>query len=295
LILGCVLACQATVPGGDHGPIALDAAPTAQGPNDLLPPPAAPPAPSSPNTFFGAPRCAAATGLQICDSFEAPAVGAPPSPALWSLTLTGPGSQVAVDNSRAARGSQSVHVHAGTQGYAQAIFRTAAGQLSGGGPVFGRAFLFYQSTGPLPQMHWTLIAGSGTLAGASSPTLVRYGGQFTHLMANYYGQDQAIHAADNVNGAWINETKMPANRWACFEWSFDPIADQMHLFVDGAEITKLAISTATVPSSQPPWTIPPIDQVALGWEIYQTDSSQAGYDLWIDEVAIGAQRVGCTR
>ncbi len=244
----------------------------------------------APPSMFGAPRCS--PSLPFCESFEASDA---PDPQRWSVLLSGSGSTAVRDSSRAARGSQSIHLHTGAGGYAQAVLSTRTPFPVAANSFYGRAFVYLDNAGKLPQAHWTLIEAAGRLAGASSDTLVRYGGQFTHLMANYYGADQYEHAADNVDGEWVNQTLMPVNRWACFEWQFKGDSNEMHLWLDGSEITKIAIfGSSTQCCANQPWTMPSFSSLRLGWQVYQADSSQPGYDLWLDEVALGSSRIGCT-
>jgi hypothetical protein len=321
--LQSMLACRANTAGGDRAevlnaaaaPLATPPPPVAGNSNTFAPVPAPVPPPGaagSPNaqvpvnppvpvgnandkTFgLGGPSLCPASGF--CDGFETAPVGGAPLAPLWSVVVNDSSSTVQVDAQRAARGQKSVHVHTENKGYAQALLRTQSFFPAANNQFYGRAFVYFKNSGVLPQMHWTLFAASGVLPGQTQTTVARYGGQFTHLMANYFGQDQYAHAGDAANGGWINETKMPANRWACFEWHFKGSGNEMHLWLDEQEVTKIAIfniSTQCCPNQ--PWTLPPFEKMDIGWETYQADSTQSGYDLWVDEVMLDTQRIGCSR
>jgi hypothetical protein len=68
----------------------------------------------------------------------------------------------------------------------------------------------------------------------------------------------------------------------------------MHLWLDGAAVDSLTMSgTGQGCLNQPTtyaWTAPTFSQLDLGWESYQTDDART---LWIDDVAVGATKLGC--
>jgi len=36
-----------------------------------------------------------------------------------------------------------------------------------------------------------------------------------------------------------------------------------------------------------------VDTVKIGWQLYQSGTTPGGFDLWIDDVALGTRRLGC--
>jgi hypothetical protein len=77
-------------------------------------------------------------------------------------------------------------------------------------------------------------------------------------------------------------------RWSCVEWHFDGINNQMHFWMDGQAIESM---TVIDPQCGGPWQAPAFERVDLGW-----GSAPAGVavaEMWIDDVGIDSQRIGC--
>ena len=272
----------------------------AQSPNPL--PTADPNDPLSTDsrTFYGMPRCANAN-VAVCDSFEPVEAGDGQAAALdsntWAVEVSSQEALVELDSSRAARGQGAVHVHAPAHGYQHAMLVHKKLFPVADNTFFGRAFVYLQ--GAAPQDHFTLISASGTLPSAGAPTYVRYGGEFGLLEANYVGNGQVQHAGVAMgDGTWADTTPVPTGRWACMEWQFKGDTNEMHFWVDGVDVPRLAvIGQSNECCRGQVWNAPPYDRIALGWEMYGTakDSTIDAYDLWLDEIALDTQRIGCAR
>lgn len=248
-------------------------------------------------------------GALVCDDFEGYAAGAPPgSP--WTVSLSNGQGSVAVDTARAHSGSRSVKVAVGAaSGYRSAMLAfQGPGLPASGNDLFGRMMLWLESA-PSNSVHWTFIDGLGLVPGKGYHALYRYGGQHpiseggrfvgSQLMANYETPD--IYQSPPVgigSDCWLHSDKkiVPVGRWACIEWRFDGSADRMQLWLDGAELPDLAMNGTGQGCSQQSasfrWAAPVFERIDLGWESYQADDARA---LWIDDVAIGAERIGCPR
>lgn len=302
----CVLACAGLWQAGCDGmmeshPVESELATAtgtpAQQPNTAAPPAADPNLPAADlRAFYGMPRCAASQ-LAVCDSFEASGSGAALDANVWTVEVSGVEAQIALDTHRAARGSGSVHVHVSQGGYRHAMLVHKKLFPVANNTFFGRAFVYLD--GAAPQEHFTLFSASGTLPEASAPTYVRYGGELGLLAANYVGNGQMQHAgAPMADGSWIDTTAVPTGRWTCMEWEFKGDTNEMHFWLDGVDVPRLAVvGQSNECCKGQVWTAPPYDRVALGWEAYKTaqDATQTGYDLWLDEIALDTQRIGCTR
>ncbi|MEY2932219.1 MAG: hypothetical protein RL033_2968, partial [Pseudomonadota bacterium] len=134
--------------------------------------------------------CANAT---FCDDFEGAIAGQVPA-APWTVSQTN--ATVAVDTTRAFRGTQSVKsttlpTVGGTPTYKRGLIGLA------GAPViplpeqrvYGR-MMFYLESSPTADVHWTFVDGTGLVAGQDYTSTYRYGGQHpvtggSQLMANY--------------------------------------------------------------------------------------------------------------
>jgi hypothetical protein len=245
--------------------------------------------------FFGSPRCGSANVL-FCEDFEGQATGAAPDPAKWSVSVTS-GNKVAIDGSRAARGSKAAKLTVSTaNAYTRAMIveRATFPALANG--FFGRMFVFVPRA---PQsdkdfLHWTNIEGYGPLSG-SVRAKVRYGGQYQNLMANY--------DTEGASTDWWQHSgvKMPVGRWACFEWQFKktskPEESEMRFWLDEVELPKMhVLGRSTLGCCKDAiWAAPTYERLSLGWEHYQKETSGKDYEMWIDEVAVDGARIGCSR
>jgi hypothetical protein len=220
---------------------------------------------------------------------------------------------VVVDSSRAFRGAQSVKAttlatSATMQTYKSALIGLARAPVV---PVLNEAFygrmMFYLESAPSTSVHWTFIDATGTVPGQVYSATYRYGGQLpvneggmvvgNQLMANYDTTDfyrtppvgPQTDCYQHADGKTV-----PVGRWACAEWFFDGPNAQMRFWLDGTELTDLAMNRTgegcvAEPQDQT-WVAPTFSRIDVGWESYQADDERS---IWIDDVVIGSTKVGC--
>ena len=86
----------------------------------------------------------------------------------------------------------------------------------------------------------------------------------------------------------------PVGKWSCAEWYFDGQNNQMRFWLDGTELTDLAVNgTGEGCVGQPvgyTWTAPTFSRLDMGWESYAADDERS---IWIDDVVISNTQVGC--
>lgn len=168
-----------------------------------------------------------------------------------------------------------------------------------GNVVYGRMMFFLESA-PTSDVHWTFVDGYGLVPGKNYHAAYRYGGQHpvsggSQLMANYDTPD-SYSSIGPSSDCWQHASGrvVPVGRWACAEWRFDGAANGMRFWLDGQELTDLAVSGTgqgcVNQSATFPWTAPTFERIDVGWESYQADQART---LWIDDLAIGTQRIGC--
>ncbi|MGE0328112.1 MAG: hypothetical protein AB7K71_17290 [Polyangiaceae bacterium] len=233
------------------------------------------------NEFFGAPRCAD-LDVDLCEDFEAGA--------LDTNTWTTRGT-VTLDNTLAARGSQSAHFHAEGNGFAY-ISETKTFPAANNN-FWGRMFFYIDALPVTPDYaHFTLIEGTGT----GDTSRVRVGGQYRKF---------GVGSDGGPTGDWTNIDKdptqdsakeVPEKEWVCIEWQYDGSKDETHFFWDGVEHPSLA-TYPDVPhggNSGAQYLLPDFNEVWVGWWMYQGGSTPDHFDVWIDEVAIDGERIGCS-
>ena len=252
---------------------------------------------------------ASCDGLLFCDDFESFPAGAPPG-GDWGAQQTN--GSVTVDTERAFSGQSSVKATTLSTAASGSTYKAAFINLSTAvfpredNAVYGR-MMFYLESAPLANVHWTIVDATGDIAGEDYSATYRYGGQlpipeggpFTgnQLMANYdtvdfYGTPSVGPNTDCYRHA--NGTPVPVGSWTCAEWFFDGQANAMRFWLDGEEISAIAIDgTGDGCVAQPAdytWTAPSFSRIDVGWESYQEDDERT---IWIDDVAIGTERIGC--
>lgn len=240
-------------------------------------------------------------GALFCDDFEDDTSGqVPASP--WEPATTA-GGVVTVDATRAFSGTNALLASApGGAQYRRAYtaLRAASGIFPGAAQeMYGRA-MFWLDAAPT-EVHWTIIQGEGRAASDTHNVLYRYGGQHGtgRFMANYET------TAPVVSDCWHHSaTVIPTQTWTCLEWRFATETNEMQLWMDGTELTDIAVAGTPqngaefgCPANADPslggqWLAPPaFESLYLGWEHYQPVATDT--NLWIDGVAVSTERLGC--
>jgi hypothetical protein len=246
---------------------------------------------SNRDEFFGAPRCP--EFALFCDSFE----GASFAPR-WQPNVSSNGSTLTLDATRAARGSQALRAHV-TSGYSSAFLTESESFPAASAGFWGRVFFYLQDPIPAEFNHWTLVEAQGTEPSGAS-VLVRYGGidnpgvSAHHFLFNF----EKVPRPPGFNELGIDDQDVPDGRarqistgqWHCVEWHFDVAASEAQFFWDGVERPRLHAQGEV---DGTPMTFPAFTALNLGWTVYQPFASP--YEVWIDELVIALERVGCQR
>jgi hypothetical protein len=242
----------------------------------------------------------------FCDDFESYPTGAPPG-GEWIENQNG--GTVAIDGTHVYSGTKAVKISAATAaGYRSVMIALTDPKLLpvAGNVVYGR-MMFWLDSAPTGTVHWTFLDGSGLVPGQSYHAVYRYGGQVpivtngtfvgSQLMASYDTPDSyQTPPVGPSTDCYLHATTevVPVGTWTCAEWEFDTAHDTMRYWENGAAFEDLTMTgTGQGCTSQPAtytWLAPTVQRIDLGWESYQADGAR---NLWIDDVAIGAQRIGC--
>ncbi|MCK6586050.1 MAG: polysaccharide lyase [Polyangiaceae bacterium] len=244
-----------------------------------------------------------------CDNFESYPIKAEPlspfSPAIEA-------GEVYVDDTRAYSGKQSVRLSTGaTDGFKAAMlhFNDPSKLPTPENVVYGR-MMFWLESAPANEVQWSFIVGSGTVsdpAFGGYTALYRYGGQLpvvvngnfvgSQLMANYdtpgsYENPPVGPATDCWHHASGNV--VPVGKWTCVEFHFNGPTNEMQIWLDGAELPDLHVEKSGQGCTSQPgdyvWLAPSFSDIFVGWESYILDEPRT---IWIDDLAIGAERLGC--
>lgn len=232
--------------------------------------------------FFGASRCAAAN-VALCEDFESGTLAA-----RWQTVGTAP----VIDTVQAARGTHALHIDLHANGPSYIKETTTFPALAGG--YYARAFIYFthMPTTGMTYAHWTAFASSTSIGE------IRLSGQYQNGKNLWgVGTDSGMNASGT--GDWTTNDNDPANaprtipigEWMCVEWQHDSANDTTRVWWDGVEHPSLATSATHHGGNTNPFAIPDITAAWFGWQEYQTSTQE--FELWIDELAIDSQRIGC--
>ncbi len=267
---------SATTSGvGDAG-----AAPTPPEPSPRMPPAdAAADAPVSGDAAAAA--FAGCSGARLCEDFESYGDGKPLTP--WKTSSVG--GTVKVDDVHAFSGKLSAHVHVTPGGNRRVQFSRGGAPLfpAEGNAFWGRMMVWAShlpklSNAENKNVHFDVVQSNGAPATPGEYRISGMGG----VMLNYEPHDC---------WTWVSK-QIPQDKWACWEWLFDGGTNSIDFYVDGQlQIHLTSTGQGCVDGTRSVWAAPQFSDLRLGWVNYQSMAETV--DMWIDDVAIGSQRIGC--
>jgi hypothetical protein len=136
--------------------------------------------------------------------------------------------------------------------------------------------------------HFTLVEATGT---GSTEVVRPVGGQYVPTV------DRALWGIGADGGptgdwtAWTESAPAVADTWQCVEWRLDPATNTVTTWL-GDDVTLTATEQAHG-GNQVPFVLPAVDTVKIGWQLYQGGTTPAGFDLWLDDIALSTHRLGC--
>lgn len=235
----------------------------------------------------GAPFDCSDANLIVCETFED--VDAGSLPAGWQKS-----GDVGVDTTEAHSGTGSLRTAAAENGARRMTLSDARVQALGG-THWGRVFYKVQTPAPAPDsgvIHSTLVAGS-----AESPL----GGNIEVRVVDTVENTEGFHQyLFNVQPSERGEFGRGSSydyrydgEWHCTEWFVDHATQAYRFFVDGTEITSIAIMNGA--SNFQNSEIPAVfESISVGWNNYQ-GAPDGGFVAWFDDLALGPSQVGCDR
>lgn len=237
---------------------------------------------TNPAEFFGASRCANLNAA-LCEDFEGTSINAN----VWSASGTTP----VLDPSKAARGAQSVHLHADMNGFS--YLRTSAIFPALANKFWGRMFIWIDALPVTPDYaHFTIVEAAGT--GDSSK--IREGGQYRKFGVGTDGGPTGDWTNINKDPTAETAPEIPEKQWICVEWLYDQTSDETRFFSDGVEHPSLHTfpKVAHGANQNVEFHLPTFNSVWVGWWMYQSNPTPDHFDVWIDEIALDGNRIGCS-
>jgi hypothetical protein len=224
----------------------------------------------------------------LCESFENYRDGEVPDPAVWSQRAT----KATVGSAFAARGSKALHLPAFTKDAVQ--IRETKTFPALGKAFFARVYLYVDKQPtevPAVLYHWTLIEASE--ASQDSGHRVRLGGHIEKsvgptdwLRFNY---ETGLPVMPHETGLSDPSAVIEPKKWHCIEVYFDMATSEARVWLDNVEHTKLHWQN-NMPGR---FSFPAaIQSLSFGWVEYQPPATP--WEVWLDEIAVDGQRIGCT-
>jgi len=223
--------------------------------------------PESDAGFFGASRCGNNQFL-FCEDFEADAI----NDKRWFYNPGNGGNASgysAIDKTKAARGSHSLHMHTevNTKGSGSQVKARDPQPLLGNG-FYLRAFMYWGQ--PIPDHHLNYF---NVVAPGPDGGMFNLGSLDGKLGIVEFGPRNGDHA--------VTADPLIVGKWVCVEWQVHPQTSEVRVWVD--EVDQLPLHVNDWPPS-------------LFTDFFlELISYQGSYDVWIDELAYDPQRIGCRR
>lgn len=156
---------------------------------------------------------------------------------------------------------------------------------------FGRMRLRVDAFPTAPDWaHFTLVEVTGT---GSSEIVRPIGGQYVPTVdKSLWG----VGADGGPTGDWTNwreSAPVSEDTWQCFEWQVDAADNRVAVWIDGVENPELVATTDSHGGNPVPFILPTVDTVKIGWQLYQAGTVPGQFDAWIDDIALGTERLGC--
>jgi hypothetical protein len=221
---------------------------------------------------------------KFCESFEDVAAGAAPNPAVWTRNA----SDVVVATGRPARGTRSLHVGP-LKGGSHYIHESKS--FAATGPAFyGRMFLWVESfpvespQPPTTVYHWDFFEASGQPDGGGF--VVRLGGHNRASGELFLRLNIEPHSALPETGLFDKNFPLRAKRWYCVEWFLDGPNGEARFWYDGVERTDLHWQ-----KTKPEYVFPAFRSINFGW--YEHQGARTPYEIYLDEIVLDTERIGC--
>jgi hypothetical protein len=236
----------------------------------------------------------AAPDAIVSDDFESTPVGAIPA----GFTKTG---AIAVAEGVAHSGKHALKIEPAVKG--GRFISLAPDKVAAlGGEHWGRLYFKVQTPAPLPlpqpgkktaAIHTTLVAGKATSPLANDAIEVRLAG----LSLDQKGDFRYLYNVQPKQRKEFGVRAKTAHQfnddWTLLEWHADYATQTYQFFVNGEEVTDIALhkGAGKFDGSEIPAQF---QTLSIGWTNYQPATGD-GFTVWIDDIAVGKQRLGPVR
>ncbi len=201
----------------------------------------------------------------FCDDFERTMLGAD-----WMNENAA--NMIAIDTAQHHSGMSSVHIQYGTGGV-NAFVASGKGYPFPNDSFWGRVWLYAKTTAEINHHVYIDLANSAQKGVSPNPSVRILNTQKMSFIAT--------NTLGDKNGT--SAVPLPQEKWSCFEWH---IAAMM-----GKGTVELYLDGTVVPgTTQMNVSIPNVNTTRLGLQRF---APGVAAELWYDDYAVGAARIGC--
>jgi hypothetical protein len=205
---------------------------------------------------------------QLCESFESGGLNV----GIWSTSPMN--ATTTVDTMRAYRGTHSLKVatQAVTAGTSVHGHIGESGYLGTNNHMFVRAFYFISS---LP---FANTFATSSIASVTPSVDIDVGGK---AAGNFH-----VNTAGTAPKSQTSTVLMPSDVWFCFEWELDQ---------PNGTLTGWMNDGATPVLSQSGITMDALSGMDIGVSFYGPLVDEPAHTVWVDEIIVDSQRIGCAK
>jgi hypothetical protein len=232
-------------------------------------------------------------GALICDDFESYAT---PADLMSAWTVNTSMATLVVDATKPHAGQGALHITSTGQTPQGAIVRQDAPLFPIAGNVYYGRMMMWLTQAPTGGVHWNNVQSAGFMPNSTQWSKYGWGGMYGTILAGYTIRDNPTDMQAVIDCSKPSAMALPEKKWTCFEWEFDGVGNQMHLWLDGTLVSDADIITTGTQcvTPMPPnnvWQAPVFANIMVGWLQYQP--SDVPIDFWVDDLVVNTQRVGC--
>jgi hypothetical protein len=217
----------------------------------------------------------------ICDGFET-------TPSAFTAS---PAGSMTSDTTQFYRGKTSMKFSSSSMAYLTETSSFTGTTKATNNNFWGRYFFLSDvaTAAAVPQSHAVFGTMHGTdTSSANADDFHFVGGSRGKLQSQI--QFAADVFSDNEKTPAATDPAFPimSDGWQCWEWQLTA-DDSYHFYINGAEVTEMAINAGMGMGGKSFSPLPTVTELEIGWQYFGTGL----FAGWIDEVAVGPNRIGC--
>ncbi len=232
------------------------------------------------------------SGLLFCEDFEALPIGPANNATSDAWDTESANGQLSIDTTH-ARGQRALKLAVNGNGRARL---TVSGLAPVDNSLFGVAHVWVTAFPTAPDYaHYTMVE----FAGQGGGTLLRpIGGQYAPAGGGSQpaGSFWGVGSDGGPTGDWTNWRRTAPSvggQWSCMEWRMSAANGEIDVWIDGVAKPELGVTKTMHGGTQVDFVFPAIDRAWFGWWLYQANPTPSSYEVWLDDLALASERLGC--